>query len=323
MKRVFKSHWIYGLVWLLITFQRAVGQDSTIAPPPEIKVAAFFDQKQVPLNRHILLIIRIMWQGDIRRYQIENFENPGLHNLEIDTTGTVNRVSEHNGIQYFVTEYHYSIKPVAMGMGYVENLTIWYRDQVTQERASLATQRLEVKVIEPVPEPGEKNWIWQAVLAILIVSALGLAGFWYRTKKQAERQAALSQQEAPIEEKYLEQLHSLVNLNKTDLDLQDGFLKLSRLMRRYLFESYPSATPELTTEGVLEALSAANGTEELIRHTREVLATCDVAKFSGTAARADLDRVYTLVEAIFLSHRARVNAKTAIADNENVDNKKN
>lgn len=319
MKKVVKSHWIYGLFWLMVTIQGVSGQDTTSAPPPEIKVAAFFDQKQVPLNRHVLLTIRIMWQGDIRRYEIENFENPGMHNLEIDTTGTVNRVSEANGVQYFVTEFHYSIKPVTMGMGYVDNLTIWYRDLITQERASLATRRLEVKVIDPVPEPGDKNWIWQAILAILIVSALGFAGLWYRNKKRAERRAAASQQEAPIEEKYLEQLHSLVNLNRTDLDLPDSFFKLSRLMRHYLYESHPGAAPELTTEGVLESLSAANAAEELIRNVREVLTTCDVAKFSGTANKADLDRVYTLVEAIFMSHGARAKAKTSATDDENMD----
>lgn len=321
MKRAYKSHWIFCLICGLFTISAAAAQDTTITPAPEIKVTAFFDQKQVPLNRHILLTIRIMWQGDVRRYEIENFENPGLHNLEIDTTGTSNRVSEYDGVQYFVTEFYYSIKPISMGMGYVDNMTIWYRDRLTQERASLATRRMEVKTIEPVPEPGDKKWLWQLALAILILAVAGIGGLLYRNKKIAARKAAAAAEQAvPIEEKYLEQLHTLVNLNKADLDLQDCFLKLSRLMRRYLFERYPGAAPDLTTEGVIEALETGNAAEELIRNAREVLTTCDVAKFSGTANKADLDRVYTLIEVVFMSPKARSDVHTPTVEDKNTEN---
>jgi len=54
---------------------------------------------------------------------------------------------------------------------------------------------------------------------------------------------------------------------------------------------------EATTEDVAKSLGEAVVDERFLNNSKEILDTCDLAKFSGGAgSKADLERVYTLIE---------------------------
>lgn len=276
-------------------------QDSTTVDiESTIGISTEVDKKEVPLNRQVICSVIVEWTGDIKRYQISEVENPIVENFEIVKTSAADRRLSEGGVIKAARIYEFVLQPKSLGMGYIENVIVQYIDNVTGEGESLITPRLNVKVIDAVPEPGSKNWMikW-LVLAVVLLAIFILLWVWRMKVQERKRKAAEAVKVVALEEEYLTQLRESVNLKSPELKINEAFGLLSKITRKYLSQKYQIPALESTTEKIIAELSGFNLDQAVINNIQEILAVSDVAKFAGSAGnRAELDRAYTLLEAI-------------------------
>jgi len=147
-----------AIVLILSAFMVSQVRGQPEAPPPpaagpiSLSLSASVDPKTVPLNRTVLLKIEVSWEGNLDRIAIGQVTEPVLSNLEIIGTTASNRVLALASGQKAIKEVAYTLRPKALGMGYVEPVTLSYEDRSTQKVDNLRTQRLAVEVVGAVAE---------------------------------------------------------------------------------------------------------------------------------------------------------------------------
>lgn len=271
------------------------------AQESEIRLTAFVQDTEVPQNRLAQLVVRVEWSGDLDRYDVQRFENPILQNFEIQGSGSANRVATVDGVQTAIREYTFALKPEAIGMGYVEPMIITYTDNVADANYRLTTNRIEVRVLDPVPEGGAPGWLlWVAGFVILagvlflIVKIMASK----RAKKEKEAQEK-SEVSVPIEEQFLQELKDTVDLNEPTVDGAKVFAQLSKILRRFLHERFEAPGLEATTSDVTQFLYDERFDDRIVNDIKEILSNADIIKFSGKPVdRPDVERTYTLIESI-------------------------
>lgn len=289
-------------VSLILLAVGCVGAQTTALPAPSeegIKVSAFADQPTVPFNRTVQVTVRLEWFGDLDRYEITDVENVTAQNLEVVSNSSANKVAVVNGRNLAIHDFQYTMKPVSLGMGYVNGLTIRYTDSSNQKQYRLFTNRVEIKVLDPVSEPGSRLWIVYVLAFLAVAAVAGYAIMMVKKKKALEQQRRQAEVERnrPVEEHYLLALKEQVPLDRNDLDIGQALSRLSKLVRRYWAEKYAMPGLEATTAQFLSGLKSQKIEERVAREVQEILETADVAKFSGTNAnRPTLERLYTLFE---------------------------
>ena len=104
----------------------------------------------------------------------------------------------------------------------------------------------------------------------------------------------------PLEEKYLEELKSIVDLNDPAIDAVKALSKMTRLLRRYLHEKFDAPGFEATTGELHRFLYEKKFDDRFVVEVKELLSDADMIKFSGRSiSRADLEKSYAVVENIF------------------------
>jgi hypothetical protein len=252
--------------------------------------------EETPLNRQANYTIQLKWQGRLADIEFDPLEPPLLSNFKMVGSSSSNWVGLEDGRQTSIKTFAYSLQPEGLGMGYVEGMAVHYLDKATGEKHALYTDRLGIKVIEAVPEPNEAPLGLALTIGLLVCAGLVALVFHLEAranKKEAARLAAMA--EKPLEQEFLDELKSKVDINTTDL--KEAFVALSKLMRRYLHRRYGIPAHGISTPEVMTALRQANLAEDEAVQVEEVLQTCEVFKFSGEAGEpARLARVYALTE---------------------------
>jgi hypothetical protein len=310
-----------ALIWLTRAPQIAPAQTANAGAESGIRLSAFVEKISVPLNRTVLFTIRMEWFGDLDKYEVHQLDNPLAQNLDIIGTGSSNRVANTEGRNTSILDYEYTLKPQSLGMAYVEGVIITYTDRETDKEYRLVTNRIEVKVIDPLPEPGSNAWIiWLACVVII----MGIATVVIRTvrrKKIEQEERAKNEAIAavPAEEAFLKQIREQINLQDPDINLAGSFANLSRILRRFLAEKLEAPGLEATTEEVILSLRKKSLDERFILETCEILTKADQAKFSGGAIeKSELERALTLFEAnLQRSLRGELEKPTAPEKSEN------
>jgi len=263
----------------------------------EVKADVRLDLREVPLNRTVKLTIDISWEGDLDRFEIEKIEAPILKNLEVVGNSSANRVGQQDGKARAVKYYEFVLQPQDLGMAYVDGSVIKYRDTVAGKSQRLVTNRLQLKVIDPILERDTKKILIFGALGLLCLGVVTLSIVLAKKRREKEAARLRAQEDSrPLEETYLADLKTEVDLNGADLG--ESFSRLSRLLRRYLSEKYAFAAMGLTTKEIARELEGLALDKHAIEATTEVLDVCDVAKFSGQMEKSKLDRVYTLLEEV-------------------------
>lgn len=293
--------------------------DST-AGPIRVSLSASIDPKNVPLNRDVLLKIEISWEGNLDQVAIGQVTEPVLSNLDIVGTTASNRVLALASGQRAIKEVAYTLKPKALGMAYVEPVTLSYEDRSSHQIENLKTQRLSVEVISAVPEdrtgvPVGVYWILGSLAVIF--GAAGLIAIWLarRSRPSVQNESVIL-----LEERYLNEL--CADGGPLAESTAEGFSKLSRLFRRYLAARYGLAALEITTEELVAELPQCGLPEDLVSRCATLLTTADVVKFSGQeVAPAEYQLAYTTVETLFeqnlAENRRGVEAEQARAKKRN------
>ncbi len=265
-----------------------------------IKISTELDKKEVPSNRQVTCSVIVEWTGDLKRYQISEIENPVVENFEIVKTSAADRRLSEGGIAKAARIYEFVLQPKSIGMGYIENVIVKYIDNETGEGESLITPRLNVKIIDAVPEPGSKNWFIKWIVLVMVLLAIFIfIWIWQKTAQQRKRREKETVKVVPLEEEYLTQLRESINLKSAEIKINESFWSLSKITRKYLSQKYQIPALELTTEKIIAELTRINLDQTLINNIQEILTVSDLAKFAGSEGnRSDLDRNYTLLEAI-------------------------
>lgn len=266
------------------------------------------DRNEVPQNQRVTFTIRISWQGDLDRYEIGTLEKPILNNLEILSTSSSNWVGETEGIKRATKTFDFLLRPMELGMAYIDAMIIEYRDSQYDEKHSLVTNRLEVKVVDPILESDNTLWFVSGA-ALLVIALVAMGGVSFLKRKKA-KVAELRKQELaaiPVEVAFLSELNEKIDLKSADPVA--SFSELSKLLKRYLSEKYQIAALETTSREIRDGLNRVGVSEKLLEQTDEVLKSCDIAKFSGgDVERATLERCFTLVEDILSRNKNEQNA---------------
>jgi hypothetical protein len=237
----------------------------------------------------------------LKRYQISELENPILENFEITTTSAADRRMSEAGLMKAAKVYELVLKPKSIGMGYIEPLIVKYIDNETGEAHSLITSRLSAKVVDPVAEPGSNQGLmkWILVAAIVLAAFILVIFFWQKRREEKRRQEAEAVNVVPLEQEFLSKLRETVNLKSPDVKINEAFWALSRIVRQYLSQKYQIPALESTSEKIVSDLSGFQVDQTILNNLQEILTVSDLAKFAGAEGnRSELDRVYTLVEAL-------------------------
>jgi len=320
----------YSLVVLFIFFTSVFSQNSNqtdssvinkTVSESGISLSAQVNTKQVPFNRTLELLIQLKWYGNLDRYQVHQFDNPILNNLEIIANSSANKVSNENGGNIALQEYSFTLQPKSLGMSYIEGVIIRYTDLDTDTEYSLTTNRIEVKVIDSLPEPGDKSWMLWLLLFVVLAGACIVV--FRRLQQRKEEQIRRAREEAekaiPLEEKYLIELKERVDLQDPNLDIGVSFSTLSRFLRHFLQEKFNVPAEVNTTEDVVSELTKQQIEDRFIDEIKDILTTSDIIKFSGShAEKTELVRIYGLIESNL--HKS-LRGEVVIKNNEQNDSK--
>ncbi len=309
-----------GIFLITLTLNHNISAQNTTKLDFEssIKISATVEAKEVPLNRSLTFTVIVDWTGDLKRYQISELENPVVENFEIFSTSAADRRLSEGGVEKAAKIYEFVLKPKSLGMGYIESVIVKYIDNETGEGHSLITNRLNVKVIDSVPEPGSKKWLikWIILAVVILVIFMGLWS-WQRSIRERKKKESETVQVVPIEEEYLTTLHESLDLNSTELKINEAFWMISKIARKYLSQKYQIPALESTTEKIISDLSDFELDQTMLNNIQEILTVSDLAKFAGSEGnRNELDRTYTLLEAIFERNIGETKAKEQSAENK-------
>lgn len=261
------------------------------------------DHSETPLNRTVVLVVSLQWSGDLQRFDILPFDNPILQNFDILGSGSSNKVSSVGGAATAIREYTFTLKPQTIGMGYIEPIIIKYTDTATDADFTLTSNRIPVKVGDAVSEGETLALVLRlAAVVVLLFIAFFVVRLLRSKKLQREKNAQeTAVEDVAIEEKYMQELAALVNLNDPPKDSVKALSQMTRLLRRYLHEKFGAPGFEATSAELYQFLYDRKFDDHFINEMKELLSAADIVKFSGSSvSRSDVEKSYALIETTLL-----------------------
>ncbi len=259
-------------------------------------------QQQTPLNRSIEFEVALTWIGDMSRYQIVQIPQPTLTNLLLEGSGSSNRLEDLGNGQFRSSKIiTYQLKPLEIGMAYIDGLEINYRDTKSNEMDVLFSQRLEVKVLDPLPEDtgGFKSMIY-IVLLVIFFGAV----FFFLIKFLKKRQAMKIPEEpvASLAEQYLNQLTSDVDPKGTNLP--EMTVRMSKIFREYLSKEFDIPATESNHAKTIERLRESSVEEMQLNKLEELFSKLDMVKFAGGAVDPpEFSNMYGIIESFLIEQK--------------------
>jgi hypothetical protein len=265
-----------------------------VSPDLSIELSAQAEPNHVPLNGSVKLRVQVMWQGDLDRIEIEEIEEPLLSHLEITGSASANHIA--GGAQgKAIKEIIYFLKPLTLGMAYIEPVGLKYQDTLTGESHFLRTERVGIEVLPAVQEKQASGFLFWPIAALALILGAGIIFYLRRSRRPAEPQV----QAVILEEAFLDRLRA------DDLSKQNpepAFTHLIKMFRQYLAQKYNIPAMEATTDKWIVSLKQAAGDESLASSCEQLFREADVLKFSGEKiSRAVLEEAYSTFEQVLRS----------------------
>lgn len=288
---------------LIVSF--LVLSHAAFAQNTQVKLSASVAAMQVPLNRTATYIVQLKWFGNLALIEFDQPETSRLTNFKLAGSSSSNWVGVENGQNTSIKTFEYTLRPEALGMGYVEGLRLSYLDKATNEKHALYADRLGIEVVDPLPEQGEVPVGLLATVWFAVVAVVAVVAFIWRARSKKKEQARRAQIVVkPVEQEVLEQLQASVDINS--LDTKAGFSEISKVLLQYLKRRFEIPAQGITTAEVIAAYRALDSSVDQAMKLEEILQTSDVVKFSGESGEpAKLARCFTLAENFL---RANLNA---------------
>jgi len=291
---------------ILISVLCVVGisaQNSADSVRSDIVLRTYVEAEEVPLNREVVYHVELRWKGDLNRYQISKLNEPQLTNLVLRGSGSSNRDTGTMAIKQFT----FYLRPLEMGMAYIDGAKLTYTDTGTNTESSLLSSRIGVKIKEPLPEPGDSDLfsvLMYVFIGILAIATAFLFIYRYQTRKNAELEKLQHENLETIEEKYLRLLKETIHLKKENI--KDCMADLVHLIVGYLGEQFNLPAGNLTSKDMIDLLKDKDlGTEHLER-LEDFLIRADLIKFAGEpVTESDFHRYYDTIELILENQRIK------------------
>jgi hypothetical protein len=293
MNRSIKSCAVCLMTAVTFLINQPVLSDNA-SPDLSIELSAQVEPNHVPLNGSVKLKVQVMWQGDLNRIEIEEIEEPLLSHLEITGSASANHIiggAESKAIK----EVIYFLKPLTLGMAYIESVVLKYQDTVTGESHFLQTERISIEVLPAVQEKKASGFLFWPIAALVLILGAGIILYLRRSRQQAEPQV----QEVILEEAFLDRLH-VDDLSKQNPDT--AFTHLIKMFRQYLAQKYDIPTMEATTDKWIASLKQTDLGESLTSSCEKLFREADVLKFSGEKiSQSALEEAYSTFEQVLKS----------------------
>jgi hypothetical protein len=247
----------------------------------KIQLEARVDRPDLPLNEKLTLTVRASWDGEQDRFRITPIIPPQCENFEILGSSSVNEAKMVEGKTKSTKTFEFILKPTQTGNGRIGSVLFSYVDNVTGDSSSLSTQPISVK-INPAIEKKTPDYKIFLIIAIVLIFIYVVYSAKRKTKRIKISDQTKEEDKIPektLEEKTLENLSflsPLISEGKTD----EFSSKVYRLITNYLEEKYHIFTTGKTTQDIMESLSTLNLREDQVAWLKDILSTCDLAKFA-------------------------------------------
>jgi hypothetical protein len=247
----------------------------------KIQLEARVDRPDLPFNEKLTLTVEASWDGEQDRFRITPIAPPECENFEILGSSSVNEAKMVEGKTKSNKTFEFILKPTQTGNGRIGSVLFSYVDNVTGDSSSLSTQPISVKINPPIEKktPDYKIFLIIAIVLILIYVVYSAKRKTKRIKITDQTAEEVKIVEKTIEEKTLETLSAfspLISEGKTD----EFSSKVYKLITNYLEEKYHIFTTGKTTQDITESLSTLNLREDQVALLKDILSTCDLAKFA-------------------------------------------
>ena len=284
------------ILWSAILIIAACAQEAVDSLRSDIILRTYVETEEVPLNREVVYHVELRWKGDINRYQISKLNEPQLTNLALRGSGSSNRDTGAMAIKQFT----FYLRPLEMGMAYIDGARITYTDTENNTESSLLSSRIGVKITGPLPEPGENNLLTIMIyvfLSALVIAVILLFVYRYQTRKKAELEKLQQADTETLEEKYLRLLKETIHLRKENI--RDSTADLAHLIIGYLGERFALPAGNLSTADMIALLRERDLGAEHLARLEEFLTRADLVKFAGeSVTESDFHRYYDAIEII-------------------------
>jgi len=263
----------------------------------DVQLRTYLARDNVPLNREVVYHVELSWQGDLQRYHILETGEPVLTNLKLRGSGSANNFYlDEQGRPHSKKTITYYFVPKSMGMAYIDGVIIKYEDKSTAQKESLMSQRLGVKIIDPLPEPGKGFDPAELVLIFIIILFLLIVFYfiyrYYMVRKR--RQEILAQKPPSLEETWLQRIRT--EINKSDENTSQKFNVLSRLLQNYFKEKFDLQSAA-TFQEVENMLKPYNLQADINEKLKSFYAQSELSKFAGEkVSEHDFQLFYDTVE---------------------------
>lgn len=293
---------------ILLLSVSGIAQSALDSLQSDILLRTFIESDNVPLNREVVYHVELRWQGDLNKFRITQIMDPTLTNLSIRGTGSSNKVdTSPDGEMTSVKRITFYLSPLTIGMSYIDGVTIKYSQQDAAYESSLISSRIGVKIVEPLPEPGDSPlWpilFWATI--IVIVTAVTIYFYQrYQKRKEAEREARLAEKKETSEEKYLRLLRETVHFESDNK--KESLSDLAHLLTGYFSEVYDFPAGNLSTSAIIDILREKNLSEENLARASEFFNRADMVKFAGEVVEdSEFHRLYDTVELVIENQSKR------------------
>jgi len=288
--------------WISLSYSQL--PDSLFTPSNhQIQLRSYVEESRVPLNRLVILHLEISWPGKLNRFQIEPVSQPILTNLLLEGSGSENRLlTQPDGSLKAIKAITYQLRPLEMGMAYIDGVIIKYIDRELGDEENLSSQRVMVEITEPLPENQGKKlkaFIY-IILFIIFFSILTYFILVYIRKKRLASKS-LTPVISPAES-YLNRLMHEVDPRGTNLDQM--VQRLSKLFKEYLEQDFGISARELNTKEIQQALQQLPIEESDKSNLSVVFEKLDIIKFSRKSIDPnDFIHIYGAIENFLLKRK--------------------
>lgn len=300
-------------VFLLLLFAdlKPVAASETDSLQSFVELHTFMDQEQVPLNREVVYVVDLSWTGELSRYRIISAGDPATVNLKLRGSGSSNRFfTDENGSPHSVKRITYYFTPVELGMAYVDGVTIRYEDALTGQRETLSAQRLEAKILKPLPDKNNGS-MFEIIIVWLFILGFTFAIVFYVLKYFKNRrliQQIPEDQPVSIEGKYLQILRETIH--SSGKHPAESLNLLTKIFNSYISEKY-KLTGGVTIALITEKIKIGDLNPEIIRRLNELYERAELTKFAGEDITAGEFHLYYDTVEMVLDHFEKVSDLTS------------
>ena len=288
----------FTFIFYLFLFTSLFSQSDQDTSVSDISLRTFVENESIALNREVVYVVELKWEGELSRYQIIEVLDPDVTNLIMRGSGSSNKVVTNTaGQEVSIKRITFYFKPIEMGMSYINGVTVRYKDIILEKDESLIASRIGVQILEPIPD-SSSNGIFDYFIYLFIALIVGLTLYLfyiYNKRKKENELKDLENISESSEEKYLRLLKE--NIQLTGNNYKDKLNNLAHLIIGYFSEKYSNQLSNKSSEEILVFLEQKRLENNIYSKFKEFITQTDLIRFAGNKVdETDFHNFYDTVE---------------------------